>query len=124
MSLATQNVSVQATTSVNQLMLNFLALVRIRNKRTAYLASAALEHLARLRVEAATAGFSQWDLMQKAPLAHENLALSYKRFMAVFEQLVEALREPTFPWSSMHSLSIQNAVTQVEAAWEALKESI
>ncbi|MGO9268036.1 MAG: hypothetical protein ACLQBA_24625 [Candidatus Binataceae bacterium] len=121
MSTGTQNVSRQSPTTVHELLRNLIELVRIKDTRTKYLASAALENLTRLRAEASMAGFVQWDLLQKTPLTHPDLAASYQSFVAILKELVEALRVPRLRWSP-EDPSTQKAIMQVEAAWEALKE--
>ncbi len=120
MSTDTANVSHRSVTTINGLLRNLLELTRIKDSRTAYFAAAAFERLMSLRADALAAGFPQWDLMQRAPLTHANLAASYRAFMASLKDLVEALQAPRF-WSL--DASTRNVSEQIEAAWEALKES-
>ncbi len=122
MSIGIQDVGRQdPTTTINRLLRNLLALVRIKDSRTAYLASAAAECLARLRAEALRGGLPRsLDLAQKPALGNTHLAALGREFVAALGELVEALRAPRL-WPL--EASIQNAATQVEAAWEALKES-
>jgi hypothetical protein len=121
MSTGIQSVSPQNPTAVHELLRNLIELVKIKDRRAAMFASAALERLARLRAEASIAGYPQWlDLVQKSPLSHPEIAALYKGFMTMLAELVGALRAPRF-WSLPPT--IQKAAIEVEGAWEALKDS-
>jgi hypothetical protein len=114
-----QGASREELTTIFELLRNLNQLMRIKDERVAYLASAAIERLTRLRADAAISGFVPWNLRQKAPLGDPNLRASYNTLMKILDELVEALRE-----SRMHRAldpSIARAVTVVEEAYGALK---
>lgn len=108
-------------TDVNELLRNLSELVKLRDERIAYWASASLERLAVLKAAAANAGFVHWDLSQPAPLtAGKELITTYQTLIRLLGELVHSL--PTNQtWQSLDPGAAE-AASRVYEAWRALKD--
>ena len=120
MSSSLQNANREQFADVNELLRNLSELVKVRDSRLAYLASAGLERLVALRAAAASTGFVRWNLVNAAPLATgSELADLYRGLMDSLGQLTDALRTNQ-SWQSIDP-RIAEAGLRVQEAWQAMK---
>ena len=108
-------------TDVSELLRNLSELVKVRDERLAYLASASLERLAAMIAAAANAGFVHWNHLNAAPLTTgRELTDIYRGLMDRLEQLTDVL-QTSRTWRRLDP-KIVDAGVRVQEAWRALKE--
>ena len=120
MSSNSEGANREESTDLNWMLLNLSELLKVRDERTAYLASAAIEQLASLRASAAHSGFVRWNLLNKTPLtAGSELASRYRSAMDVLVKLIDALRVAQVRRSL--DTETAKAAARIQDAWEALE---
>ena len=111
----------EESTDINELLRNLSDLLKVKDERIAYLASAAVERLASLRAAAGNSGFAHWNLLNKTPLtAGTELMLGYRSLMDVLDKLTDALRA-TYRWRSLDP-KVARAASRIQEAWKALND--
>jgi hypothetical protein len=111
----------EEATDVNELLRNLSELVKVRDERIAYWASAGIERLAALRAAAANAGFVHWNLLNTAPLATgRDLKGTYQTLISLLGQLASSLRTIQ-SWQGLDPKAAR-AASEVDEAWQALKD--
>ncbi len=111
----------EESTDINELLRNLSNLIKVKDKRIAYLASAAVERLASLRAAAANSGFAHWNLLNKTPLtAGSELMLGYRSLMDVLDKLTNAL-QAAYHWRSLDPKAAR-AASRIQEAWKALND--
>ena len=108
-------------TNVNELLRNLAGVLRASNARISYLASAALEPLARLRATAAERGFVQFNLLNPPWLHDPELALINRTFMNSLDELVDALRSYRSIWPL--DPRVAAAASKIQEAYESLNQA-
>lgn len=108
-------------TDIHALTKDLLNLVKLRDARLAYLASAGFERLTALRAAAAKAGIVWSNLLDTGPLEKErDLAEIYRGLMDRLARLTDGLQENR-RWQRLDP-SIVDAAVRVQEAWRTLKE--
>jgi hypothetical protein len=119
----------QELTSVDEMLRNLAEVLRIRDARTSYLASATMERLTllasasaqrlrQLKSTAATQGFVHLNLLNRPWLGDPDLALLYRSFMETFQELVAALRSYRPIWSL--DPRVTAAASKIQEAYKSL----